>query len=155
MSALASILLALASLGICGVVGSIVATRTRELAVSIAMRASRRRVVRLGLFEVVRLFMPGLVVGLIHLDHCSPDGSPGRGVKHRHGVPGLCLRCGNYNTGFALGQRSLCTPRGVGRSHGCHAVPVEFGSDMFPKLRPVGYLANLGVDSLVRRDSNI
>jgi len=60
-----SVILTLSALGIYGVVGLMVATRTRELAVRVALGASRRRVIRLVLFDVVKLVMPGVVVGLI------------------------------------------------------------------------------------------
>jgi ABC-type antimicrobial peptide transport system permease subunit len=42
-----------------------VATRTRELAVRVALGASRRRVLGMVLFDVVKLVLPGVVVGII------------------------------------------------------------------------------------------
>ena len=60
-----SVILTLSALGIYGVVGLMVATRTRELAVRIALGASRRRVMGMVLFDVVKLVLPGVVVGLI------------------------------------------------------------------------------------------
>jgi predicted permease len=60
-----SIILTLSALGIYGVVGLMVATRTRELAVRSALGASRRRVLGMVLFDVVKLVLPGVVVGLI------------------------------------------------------------------------------------------
>jgi ABC-type antimicrobial peptide transport system permease subunit len=60
-----SIILTLSALGIYGVVGLMVATRTRELAVRVALGASRRRVIGMVLFDVVKLVLPGVVVGLI------------------------------------------------------------------------------------------
>ena len=57
--------LLLAALGIYGVVGLMVATRTREIAVRIALGASRRRVIRMVLFDVVKLAAPGVAVGLV------------------------------------------------------------------------------------------
>jgi len=60
-----SVILALSALGIYGVVGLMVATRTRELAVRSALGASRRRVLGMVLFDVVKLVLPGVVVGLI------------------------------------------------------------------------------------------
>lgn len=59
------ILLLLAALGIYGVVGLMVATRIREIAVRIALGASRRRVVGMVLFDVIKLVAPGVVVGLL------------------------------------------------------------------------------------------
>lgn len=59
------VLLLLAALGIYGVVGLMVATRIREIAVRVALGASRRRVVRMVLFDVVKLVLPGVGVGLL------------------------------------------------------------------------------------------
>jgi putative ABC transport system permease protein len=59
------VILMLAALGIYGVVGLMVATRTREIAVRIALGASRRRVLGMILFDVVKLAMPGIAVGLV------------------------------------------------------------------------------------------
>jgi predicted permease len=60
-----SVVLVLAALGISGVIGFMVATRTREIAVRIALGASRLRVVRLILSDVVKLIVPGLAAGLL------------------------------------------------------------------------------------------
>ena len=60
-----SVILALAALGIYGVVGLMVATRTREIAVRAALGASRRGVVAMILFDVIKLVMPGVVFGLV------------------------------------------------------------------------------------------
>jgi predicted permease len=57
--------LVLAALGIVGVVGFMVATRTRELAVRMALGATRRRVFGLMLSDVVKLVIPGVAGGLI------------------------------------------------------------------------------------------
>jgi predicted permease len=59
------IILTLSALGIYGVVGLMVATRTRELAVRSALGASRRRLLGMVLVDVVKLVLPGVVVGLI------------------------------------------------------------------------------------------
>jgi len=59
------VVLMLAALGIYGVVGLMVATRTREIAVRVALGASRPRVLGMILFDVVKLTTPGVVVGLI------------------------------------------------------------------------------------------
>jgi predicted permease len=59
------VILMLAALGIYGVVGLMVATRTREIAVRVALGASRLRVLRMILFDVVRLTAPGVGIGLI------------------------------------------------------------------------------------------
>ena len=60
-----SVILMLAALGVYGVVGLMVAMRTREIAVRIALGASRRRVLGMILFDVVKLVTPGVAVGLV------------------------------------------------------------------------------------------
>jgi hypothetical protein len=57
--------LVLAALGIIGVVAFMVTTRTRELALRMALGATRLRVFRLMLTDVVRLVIPGVVGGLV------------------------------------------------------------------------------------------
>ncbi|HYE85285.1 MAG TPA: ABC transporter permease [Vicinamibacterales bacterium] len=59
------VILMLAALGVYGVVGLMVAARTREIAVRTALGASRRRVLRMIVFDVVKLVLPGVVVGVI------------------------------------------------------------------------------------------
>lgn len=59
------VILVLAALGVYGVVGLTVATRTREIAVRIALGATRGRVLGMILFDVVKLVTPGVSVGLI------------------------------------------------------------------------------------------
>jgi ABC-type antimicrobial peptide transport system permease subunit len=59
------VILLLSALGIYGVVGLMVAARTREIAVRIALGASRRRVIVMILFDVVKLVMPGIGIGLL------------------------------------------------------------------------------------------
>jgi putative ABC transport system permease protein len=60
-----SVILMLAALGIYGVVGLMVATRTREIAVRVALGSSRRGVMGLILLDVVKLVSPGVAVGLV------------------------------------------------------------------------------------------
>jgi predicted permease len=59
------VILLLAALGIYGVVGLMVAARTREIAVRAALGASRRRVLGMIVFDVVKLVLPGVVVGVV------------------------------------------------------------------------------------------
>jgi predicted permease len=59
------VILVLAALGIYGVVGLMVATRKREIAVRVALGASRARVIVMILFDVVKLVSPGVFVGMI------------------------------------------------------------------------------------------
>jgi putative ABC transport system permease protein len=59
------VILVLSALGIYGVVGLMVATRTREFAVRVALGASRRRVLGVVLFDVLKVVLPGVLVGLI------------------------------------------------------------------------------------------
>lgn len=58
------LVLVLAALGIVGVVGFMVATRTREFAVRMALGSTRFRVFGLLLKDVVRLVTPGVIGGL-------------------------------------------------------------------------------------------
>ena len=60
-----SVILALAALGIYGVVGLMTATRTREIAVRVALGATRGRVLAMILLDVVKLVAPGVVFGLL------------------------------------------------------------------------------------------
>jgi putative ABC transport system permease protein len=59
------LVLVLAALGIVGVVGFMVATRTRELAVRMALGATRFGVFRLMLSDIVKLVIPGVVGGIV------------------------------------------------------------------------------------------
>jgi predicted permease len=59
------LVLVLAALGIVGVVGFMVATRTRELAVRMALGSTRFRVFRLVLSDIVKLVIPGVTGGLV------------------------------------------------------------------------------------------
>jgi predicted permease len=59
------IVLVLAALGIVGVVGFMVATRTREIAVRMALGSTRLRVFRLMLSDIVKLVIPGVAAGLL------------------------------------------------------------------------------------------
>jgi putative ABC transport system permease protein len=59
------LVLVLAALGIVGVVGFMVATRTREIAVRMALGSTRLRVFRLMLSDIVKLVIPGVGVGII------------------------------------------------------------------------------------------
>ena len=59
------VVLLLAALGIVGVVGFMVATRTKELAVRMALGATRRRVFSLMLLDVLKLVIPGVAGGLV------------------------------------------------------------------------------------------
>lgn len=58
------VILLLSALGIYGVVGLMVATRTREIAVRVALGASSGRVIGMILFDVVKLVTPGVGVGV-------------------------------------------------------------------------------------------
>jgi ABC-type antimicrobial peptide transport system permease subunit len=60
-----SVILVLAALGIYGVIGLMVATRTREIAVRAALGATRSRVLVMIIRDVVKLVLPGTIVGVV------------------------------------------------------------------------------------------
>jgi len=59
------VILLLAGLGIYGVIGLMVATRTREIAVRAALGATRWRVQVMIIRDVVKLVLPGTIVGVV------------------------------------------------------------------------------------------
>jgi predicted permease len=59
------VILLLAALGIYGVIGLMVATRTREIAVRAALGATRWRLLVMIIRDVVKLVLPGTVVGVV------------------------------------------------------------------------------------------
>jgi putative ABC transport system permease protein len=61
----AAVALVLAALGVYGVIAFMVATRTREIGVRVALGASRARVVREVLGDALILVVPGIGVGLL------------------------------------------------------------------------------------------
>lgn len=61
----AGVALTLAALGVYGVVGFMVATRTREIGVRMALGASRPRVLRTVLSDAVKVVVPGVALGLV------------------------------------------------------------------------------------------
>jgi putative ABC transport system permease protein len=60
-----AVALLLAALGVFGVIGFMVATRTREIGIRIALGASRSRVRSTVLFDALRLVVPGVIGGLL------------------------------------------------------------------------------------------
>jgi predicted permease len=58
------LVLVLAALGIVGVVGFMVATRTKEIAIRMALGSTRLAVFRMMLFDIIKLVVPGVVGGI-------------------------------------------------------------------------------------------
>jgi predicted permease len=63
--AAAAVALVLSALGVYGVIAFMVATRTREIGVRVALGASRGRVLRDVLWDALKLVVPGVAVGLL------------------------------------------------------------------------------------------
>jgi len=61
----AAVAMVLAALGVYGVIAFMVATRTREIGVRVALGASRGRVLRDVLGDALKLVVPGIVGGLL------------------------------------------------------------------------------------------
>lgn len=61
----AAVAMVLAALGVYGVIAFMVATRTREIGVRVALGASRARVLRDVLGDALRLVVPGIALGLL------------------------------------------------------------------------------------------
>jgi putative ABC transport system permease protein len=61
----AAVAMVLAALGVYGVIAFMVATRTREIGLRVALGASRARVLRDVLGDALRLVIPGIAVGLL------------------------------------------------------------------------------------------
>jgi predicted permease len=59
------LVLVLAALGIVGVIGFMVATRTKEIAVRMALGSTRLRVFRMMLTDIVKLVIPGVIGGVL------------------------------------------------------------------------------------------
>jgi predicted permease len=59
------VILLLAALGIYGVIGLMVATRTREIAVRAALGATRGRLLAMIIHDVVKLVLPGTIIGVV------------------------------------------------------------------------------------------
>jgi putative ABC transport system permease protein len=64
-AACAAIALILTALGTFGVIGFMVATRTREIGVRIALGASQSRVLGMVLLDTVKIIAPGIAFGLV------------------------------------------------------------------------------------------
>jgi ABC-type antimicrobial peptide transport system permease subunit len=63
--AAAAVALVLATLGVYGVIAFMVAVRTREIGIRVALGASRGRVLRDVLVDALRLVVPGIAAGLV------------------------------------------------------------------------------------------
>jgi predicted permease len=61
----AAVAMVLAALGVYGVIAFMVATRTREIGVRVALGASRARILRDVLGDTLRLVVPGIAIGVL------------------------------------------------------------------------------------------
>ena len=119
--------LLLAALGIYGVVGLMVTTRTREIAVRVTLGASRPRVIGMILFDVVKLVAPGVAVGRPHHGRsCSPRR---RSRRQHHRAAGLRRRRRDCDPHRGPRQPRPCPPRRVGPADGGDAIDVGAASD--------------------------
>ena len=131
------LVLILAALGIVGVVGFMVATRTRELAVRMALGSTRLRVFGLMLSDIVKLVIPGVAGGLLLaavLIRTMEDvmGTPLTArpdAARRHGAADLCGRVRDRRLRRASGRPSGRPPRDLRPADGGDTVGVgdEFG----------------------------
>ena len=121
------VILMLAALGIYGVVGLMVATRTREIAVRVALGASRRRVLGMILFDVVKLVTPGVAVGLVLTAALIRLNGENMGIPLSNVEP-LAYVVGAAIARTRRGPRQPrpCTPRRVGPADGGHAIGIGF-----------------------------
>ncbi len=111
------VILMLAALGIYGVVGLMVATRTREIAVRAALGASRRRVLGMIIFDVVKLVLPGVAVGVVLTVVLNRLNSENMGIAaQRPGAAGLRRRRRDCRARRGPRQPRACPPRRVGAS---------------------------------------
>jgi ABC-type antimicrobial peptide transport system permease subunit len=81
------VILTLSALGIYGVVGLIVATRTREIAVRAALGASRRRLLVMIITDVVTLVLPGIALGVVLTAILNRLNSENMGIALTHLEP--------------------------------------------------------------------
>jgi hypothetical protein len=117
-----SVILTLSALGIYGVVGLMVATRTRELAVRLALGASRRRVLAMVLFDVVKLVMPGVVIGVILTAALVRLNGENMGIPLSNVEPvAYVARRRDRSARRGAGQPRPCAPRRIGPADGGHA----------------------------------
>ena len=105
-----SVILMLAALGVYGVVGLMVAMRTREIAVRVALGASRRRVLGMILFDVVKLVTPGVAAGLVLTAALNRLNSENIGVSLSNAEP-LAYAAGAATTVLVAVLASLAPAR--------------------------------------------
>ena len=125
------VILMLAALGIYGVVGLMVATRTREIAVRAALGASRRRVLGMIIFDVVKLVLPGVAVGVVLTVVLNRLNAENMGIAaQRPGAAGLRRRRRDCRARRDPRQPRACPPRRVGAADGGHAIGIGFSSSI-------------------------
>jgi hypothetical protein len=119
--ACAAIALVLTALGVFGVVGFMVATRTREIGVRIALGASRLRVLGMVLKDTVTLVVPGVIVGLIPAAFLIRMEETAISAPRRQGGADRCDEVGlnGPKTGRGLADSLRARGRATGPRTGC------------------------------------
>ena len=130
------VILMLAALGVYGVVGLMVATRTREIAVRAALGASRRRVLGMIIFDVVKLVLPGVAVGVVLTVVLNRLNSENMGIA-LSGMEPLAYVAGAAIAVLVAIVASLgaCPPRRVGAADGGDAIDVRPAEPELPRHR--------------------
>ena len=120
------VILLLAALGIYGVVGLMVATRTREIAVRAALGATRWRVLVMIILDVVKLVLPGTIVGVVLTVVLNRLNAENMGISLSNAEPiAYVVGAGDCRARRGPRQPRPCAPRRVGAADGGDAIGVD------------------------------